>query len=200
MLGELIVKEFAGAQGQIGVIAADLTAKDTEDADKLAYNFVMTALTLAVEALPSALAIYNKKEVLSVTQPMNPRETLRKTLELTEKITIAEVKEKVLQPTQMLRLKRSMGQLAQVQTESAQKLLKLLEFEFGANEEAAKGHPSALALAKAVKSIQGPAVITVVSMMDDCEALLLTLERLREKGYSTVMVGSEGRKHANPRN
>ena len=193
MLGELIVKEFAGAQGQIGVIAADLTAKDAEDADELAYNFVMTALTLAVEALPSALAVYNRKEVLTVTQPMNPRETLKKTLELTEKITIVEVKDKVLQPTQMLRLKRSMGQLAQVQTEAAQKLLQLLEFEFEANQEAAKVHPSTLALAKAVKNIQGPAVITAVCMMDDCEALLLMLEQLREKGYSIVMVGSEGK-------
>lgn len=122
MLGELIVKEFAGAQGQVGIIVADLTAKDAEDADKLAYNFVMSALTLATEALPSALAIYNRNEVLAVTSPMNPRETLKKTLELTEKITVVEPKEKVLQPTEMRRLKRAMGQLDQVQTKSAQKL------------------------------------------------------------------------------
>ena len=63
MLGELIVKEFAGAQGQTGIIVADLTAKDLEDADILAYNFVMSALTLATESLPSALAVYNQKEI-----------------------------------------------------------------------------------------------------------------------------------------
>ena len=62
LLDELIVKEFAGAQGQVGIIVADLTAKDAEDADKLAYNLVMSTLTLATEALPSALAIYNRKE------------------------------------------------------------------------------------------------------------------------------------------
>ena len=56
MLGELIVKEFAGGQGQVGIIVADLSTKDAEEADKLAYNFVMSALTLATEALPSALA------------------------------------------------------------------------------------------------------------------------------------------------
>ena len=190
MLGELIVKEFAGAQGQVGIIVADLTAKDAQDADKLAYNFVMSALTLATEALPSALAVYNRNEVLAVTQPMNPRETLKKTLELTEKITVVEPKEKVLQPTEMRRLKRSIGQLDQMKSQSAQKLSELLKFEFDANEEAAKAHPATLALAKAVENMQGPAVITVISSMgDDSDALLLSLERLREKGYSTVMVG-----------
>ncbi len=81
MLGELIVKEFAGAQGQVGIIVADLTAKDAEDADKLAYNFVMSALTLATEALPSALAVYNRNEVLAVTtadeSSGNPKEGVR---------------------------------------------------------------------------------------------------------------------------
>jgi hypothetical protein len=35
MLGELIVKEFAGAQGQVEIIVADLTAKNAEYADHL---------------------------------------------------------------------------------------------------------------------------------------------------------------------
>ena len=155
----------------------------------------MSALTLATEALPSALAVYNRSEVLAVTQPMNPRETLKKTLELTEKITVVEPKEKVLQPTEMRRLKRSIGQLEEMKSESALRLSELLEFEFEANEEAARLHPATLALAKAVEYLQGPAVITVVSSMDDdSNALLLSLERLREKGYSTVMVGAEKKK------
>jgi len=31
MLGELIVKEFSGAQGKTGITVADLTAKDLEE-------------------------------------------------------------------------------------------------------------------------------------------------------------------------
>jgi uncharacterized protein (DUF58 family) len=195
MLGELIVKEFSGSQGQVGLIAADLTAKDAQDADRLAYNFVMSVLTLATEALASALAVYNRNEVLAVTQPINPRETLKKALELTEKIIIVESKEKVLQPTEMRRLKRSIGQLEEVKSDSARRLGKLLEFEFDANEESARLHPATLALAKAVENIKGPAVITVVSSMsDDSDALSLSLERLKEKGYRIVEVGSAQKK------
>jgi hypothetical protein len=187
MLGELIVKEFGGAQGQSVIIDADLTAKDAEDADKLAHNLVMTALTLATEALPAALAIYNHTEVLAATPPENPRETLKKTLQLTQKITITEPKEKVLEPTQIRRLRRAIGQLTQTNTESAHKLSELLKFEFEANQEAAKAHPAAQALMKAIQSTQAPAVITVASAIGyDSDVLLLTLEHLKEKGYSAV--------------
>lgn len=58
MLGELIVKEFEGSQGQTAIIVADLTAKDAQEADKLAYDFVMSALTLATESLPTALGCF----------------------------------------------------------------------------------------------------------------------------------------------
>lgn len=189
MLNELITKEYAGGQDQNTILVADLTAKDAEAADKLAYNFVMSALTLATEALPSALAVYNHDEVLAATSPMNPRETLKKALGLTEKIIIFEPKEKVLQPTEMRRLKRSIGQLSGVQSESAQKLSEVLKFEFEANQQAAKDQPASEALALVTGNMQGPALITVVSAMtDDSDALLLTLERLKEKGYSAVMV------------
>jgi uncharacterized protein (DUF58 family) len=189
MLGELIVKEFADAQWQVGIIVADLTAKDAEDADALAYNFVMSALTLATKALPSALAVYNRSEVLSVTRIMNPRETLKKTLALTEKITVVESKEKVLQPTEIRRLKRTIGQLGDKNKESILKLSEILKFELNAAEEAVKIHPSTLALAKVIENLQGPAVVILVSSMgDNSDALLLSLERLRAKGYGVVMV------------
>jgi uncharacterized protein (DUF58 family) len=197
MLGELIVKEFAGSQGLVGIIVADLTSKNASDADRLACNFVMSALTLATEALPSALAVYNRSEVIVVTQPMNPRETLKKALELTEKITIVESKQKVLQPIEMRRLKRSIGQLDGLKSDSAGRLGKLLEFEFEAKEEAARLRPATLALAKAIENLQGPAVITVVSGLDeDSDALLQSLERLREKGYRVVEVSSEQKMHS----
>jgi uncharacterized protein (DUF58 family) len=189
MLGELIVKEFSEAKGHVGIIVADLTAKDAEDADKLAYNLVMSALTLATEALPAALAVYNQKEVLAVTPQRSPRETLKKALELTEKITIVEPKEKVLQPLEMRRLKRSISQLEQAKTETAQKLKEVLELESEAYQQAAKQHPASQALMKAVQLTKVPAVITVASPMGyDSDALLLILEQLREKGYSIVMV------------
>ncbi len=189
MLNQFIVKEFSEAQGHVGVIVADLTAKDAEDADKLAYNLVMSALTLATEALPAALAVYNSHEVLAATATMSPREALKKTLELTEKITIEEPKEKVLQPLEMQRLKRSISQLKISKTETSQKLESILEFESVANMQEAKKNPAMQALMKTVKLTRSPAVITVASRISyDSDSLLLGLEQLREKGFRTVFL------------
>jgi hypothetical protein len=189
MLGQLIVKEFSSTQGHIGIVVADLTAKNPEDADALAYNLVMSTLTLATEALPAALAIYNDKEILAATPPISPREALKKTLELTEKINIVESKEKVLQSPEMRRIKRSINQLGQMKSETAGRLKEILELESDANLKAAKQNIGSQTLLNVASLTQAPAVITVASPIgSDSGALLLTLEQLREKGYSTVMV------------
>jgi uncharacterized protein (DUF58 family) len=189
MLGELIVKEFSETHGHVGIIVADLTAQNAEEADKLAYNLVMSALTLATEALPSALAVYTNKEILAASPPTSPRETLKKTLELTEKITIVESKEKVLEPPRMQLLKRSISQLGYAEGQTAQRLKEFLELESEANWQDAKQNLGAQALLRVAQLTQAPAVITVVSPLGaDSSALLLTLEQLKEKGYSTVTV------------
>ena len=185
-LGELIVKEYSGSQGQVGIILADLSARNAEDADELAYHLVMSALTYATEGVPSGLAAFNSEEVVSVVHPGNSRETLKKALTLTEKITISGIKRKVLEAPLGDRLKRSVNQLSQTNAESAQRLEELLGFESEANEETVKTHPAALALAKIVEKVKGSAVLTVVSTTDDMDDLSLVLEQMKKKGYSTI--------------
>ena len=91
----------------------------------------------------------------------------------------------------MRRLKRSIGQLETVSSESAVRLGELLKIEIEAKEEAAKLQPATLALTKAAEHFQGQAVITVISSINDqSDMLLFGLERLKEKGYSVVMVGA----------
>ena len=189
MLGELIVKQFSGSQGNVGVIVADLTAKDAEEADVLAYDLVMSALTLAREGLPSALAVYNQREVIAVTQAIDSREALKKAIELTGKISIEEYKPKVLQVVELQRIKRSIDQLSKSSMEPAQKLSQVLITEEEAHEEAAMMHPASVALSQALKSLQGPAVLTVICPPSaDSDALSFELERLKEKGYRTIVV------------
>jgi uncharacterized protein (DUF58 family) len=195
MLNELVLKEFAGFQGQPVIIAADLTARDTNEADRLAFNFVMTALTLAVEALPTTLAVYNHKEVLAATLPANPREMLKKTLKLSGSITLVEPSERVLQSAEFWRLKRSMSQLEKMETESAQSLLEILQIEHQASQKTANDQPASWALAKAVERTPPPALIAVVSSVSqDSDVLATVLWKLKEKGYGTVQVGTGQRR------
>jgi len=188
-LHELVVKEFVGAHGQPTIMVVNLVAKDIDEADRLAYNLVMSALTLARESIPTGLAAYSQKEVLVTTSPTNPRDTLKKALSLTQNILVIKPLEKTLQPPEILRLNRSIGQLERVKTESAQKLAEILQLEHKAILEAAKDHPASQALKKTVELTPPPAIITVVSLMShDADALAITLEKMREKGYKSVFV------------
>jgi uncharacterized protein (DUF58 family) len=187
MLDELIVKEFAGAQGTPTVIAAYLTAKDEQDADKLVYKVVMAALTAATESLPSGLACFNQKEVIAVSAPTNPRETLKVALQITEKTTITPQPTKIMQPPQIQKLKRTIKALNQAETKQAKGFTEILQFEYEAIQATAKRHPASEALKKCVEKTPSPATITVASTgSGDVEALAVTLEKLKERGYNIV--------------
>ncbi|MFC1966916.1 DUF58 domain-containing protein, partial [Chloroflexota bacterium] len=53
---ELVTKEFAGFHGRSAIILINLAVGDAEEADKLAYKIIATAISLARENIPVALA------------------------------------------------------------------------------------------------------------------------------------------------
>lgn len=191
LFGKLIVKEFAGAQGQNAILIADLTAKDSEEADKLAFDLVMSAYTFALESLPTALAVYNCDGVLAMSPPLNPRDALKKTLQLTEKIIVIAPSEKVLEPTKMRKIRRSISQLEQSKMDSSQRLAEVLNLEYEANQKTALNDPIGKALIKTVESILPPATITVVSSSSCNENILnVLLEKVEDKGYNIIKTES----------
>ncbi|MGD6805668.1 MAG: DUF58 domain-containing protein [Candidatus Bathyarchaeia archaeon] len=187
MLDEIIVKEFTGAHGAPVLLVADLTAKDEQSADRLVYNLVMAALTAAVEAVPAGLACYNQNEVLVATAPINPRETLKKTLQLTEKVAVAEPPLKVTQPIELCRLKKIVREISQ--KERAGRLKETLELEIQSTQMTSKIQPATLAITKSAKQTPIQAMIAVASgESGDSEALMLALEPLKTRGYNIVIL------------
>lgn len=188
-LNELIVKEYIEAKGLSTIIAVNLTVKDAEESDKLAYNLITLALTLARTAAPTALAAYNHQGVLLTTEALEPREILKRALKLERDIVIDEPVHRFLQTPDIRRLRRTMNQLEQAKTEPAQKIADLLRFENQAIQRSAKDHPAAQAITKVTAYVHTPATIAVVSGWNhDAEALLATLDRLERQGYNPISI------------
>ena len=188
-LHELIVKEYAGAHEQPAIVAANLTASSPEEADELAYTFITSALTLAEEGLPTALAAYNEREVIEAVPPINPREALKKALKLTKGIVVMKHPKRVLEPPNVRSLLRSIEQLQRLEGEPARRLSEILKFEHEALQDNARRHPVSKALEKEAKGTSPPATIIVVSLLNhDAEALSVTLENMRKRGYNTIRV------------
>ena len=122
---------------------------------------------------------------------MKFEETL-KALELTEEIVVDEPKLRVLESTKPQFLKRSISQLDRAMNEEAERISQLLKLEAEATANAAKAHPATVALNRAVKNLQGQAVVTVVSNNgEDPDALAVTLEKLTDRGFGVVSVGAK---------
>lgn len=188
-LHRLVVKEYAGAYGQPTVLAFNLSAADPEEADALAYEMISSSLTAAIEAIPTALAAYNLKDIVEATALMNPREALKTTLRLSFRISLVKTPARALQPPDPKALQRLLRQLREGRLPQAERLAGFLELEHKALKEAARGHPATLALEKVVGRVPVPATVTVVSPWNyDVEALTMTLENLEKSGYSPLKV------------
>jgi len=189
-LGELVVKEFLGAQDQPVIIGVNLAVEDVKEADEVAYSLVMSALTFAREAAPTGLAAYNMIEVLAVRPPVNPRETLKEALRLTRDIAVIDLPRVTLEPAKVQYLRRALGQLEQVEAEPARKLSEVLGLEYEAARESAQANPASLAIRKAASYAKPPATIVTISAMNhDAEALTMGLEELERKGYNIISAG-----------
>ncbi len=185
----IVKKEYTETGAQAAIIAVNLSVTDAEEADKLAFNLITTALTLAQDEIPTALAVYNHQKVILTTAAIEPRETLKHTLSLVKDITLVEFAHRFLQPPDISKLKRNITLLKQATAEPAQRLLNMLNFEFQAIEEATKNHPATLALSLATEHTTPPAIIVSVTQLNhDAEALLITTDRLSKRGFTTMPI------------
>jgi len=192
-LHEIVVKEYTEDTRQTAIIAVNLTATDAEEADKLVYNLIASALTLARRTIPTAIAAYDQEQVLAATPPLNARELVKKALQLGQKVVLTAALERYIQPPDMRQLRISLRQLKETNMAAARNLRKILELERKAIEEGAKKHPARKALNRVTARTLLPATITVISPWShDNEALWLTLEELRKKGYGSALINIKG--------
>jgi hypothetical protein len=188
-LSQLVVKEYTEAGEQAAIIAINLSVTDAEAADKLAFNLITVALTLARESIPTALAAYNHRSPILSTAITDPREILRQALSLVKEITLVEFADRHLEPSDIAKIRRSITQLRQVESEPAQRLLGVLNFEYRAIEEAARNHPATITLSTTTRQAPAPAMIFLVSQLNhDAEAIMVTAEKLARRKYTTIPV------------
>lgn len=193
-LGQLVVKEYITAsEQQAAIIAVNLSVTGAEEADKLAFNLITTALTFAYESIPTALAAYNHQEVILTTTVTNPREILKKALSLVKDITSVDLAQRYLQPPDIGKLRRNISQLKQIESEPARRLTDILNFEYRSIQESARSHPATVALLLVTRHAPVPAMIAMVSQLNhDAEALLVTTEKLSRREFTSIYVNATG--------
>jgi uncharacterized protein (DUF58 family) len=188
-LSQLIVREYQETEEQAVIIAVNLSVTDAEAADNLAFNLITVALTLAKENIPTSLAAYNHETVILCMDITDPLEMLRNTLSIVREIKVVDLNGRYLEPTSIARIRRTVKQLKEADSEPARRLMDILNFEHHFLEETAKNHPATLALSTATKQVPAPAMILLVSQLNhDAQAILVTAEKLAKRQFTTMPV------------
>jgi uncharacterized protein (DUF58 family) len=188
-LSQIIVREYQEANDRATIIAVNLSVTDAEAADNLAFNLMTVALTLAREKISALLVAYDHESVIHNTGIIEPMEMLRETLSLLREIKVVEFADRYLDPSDIAKIRRNIRQLRQADSEPAQRLLDILNFEHRSIEQEARTNPATLALVSATKQVSAPAIILLVSQLNhDVEAVLVTAEKLAKMRFNTLPI------------
>ncbi|MDD5701556.1 MAG: DUF58 domain-containing protein [Dehalococcoidales bacterium] len=184
---ELVSREYTEFQGQPAVILVNLTAGDAEEADKLAYNLVAAALTLAQEEIPAALAAYNREKVVVTTDQLDRSRLVLHCLQLVKEIEIVDNPIKYLEPPDINRLQSNLRRVSQADSPPARVLAGLLRMEYQSLSLIAKTSPCTGALSRFMDKGGSKATFVVISGYNhDAEALSFNTYILSRNGNSVI--------------
>lgn len=193
---ELISKEFLEFHGQSVIALVNLSVGNEEEADKLIYWIIITALTLARENIPTILAAYDHEKVQVVTPVLDSRRLVVQSLEISKGMVTYINPVKYLNPPDIARLRSDIGRLNFANSEASRKLASLLEIEYANLSSQARLNPSTLALLEAFLRGESQSNILVISHRNhDAVALAVNTERYSRKGNSIIPIFSAEKKH-----
>jgi hypothetical protein len=186
---ELISKEFAEFQGRPAIILINLAAGGSEEADKLGSSIIMTALSLARENIPAALASYDDSDVRLTTSLLQPQELLTQSTRTVEQMITVINPVRYLNPPDVSRLRANISRLQSVQSQSAGIMTELLRMEFKSLTQNALSNPATRALSMTLAKAERLSNIILISQRNhDAEALAFLAYDLAQKGNRVITV------------
>lgn len=184
-LGELIVREFDAALTSEALLLVNLVAEDAEEADRLVYKWIASAMTLGFEGIPASLALYDDESVRLVTGKLNAREIVSKSLEASRDVVIKPAPVRYLKPRDPLGLRADITRLKNADEPSLNGLVQFLDLELRAMAETASLSPCTAALDAATAKKGTQATVLFISARNhDVEAISMARQRMKSKGQT----------------
>lgn len=186
---ELISKEYTEFHGQTAVILINLAVTDAEEADKLAYNIIVTAISLAHEGIPAAVSAYDQENVKMTTGLLRPRELILMSLRVAKEMVSLINPVRYLAPPDVSRLRANIGRIGYGTSPASKVLLELLQMEYRNLSNQAMSHPATRALNDAFAKIDKKSNIVVISRRNhDAEALSFNTFKYQRKGNAVITI------------
>ncbi len=186
---KMITKEFVEFHGQPAVLLVNLAVGNAEEADELAQNVIITAISLAREQIPTVLAAYDHEGIKSVTSTLQPQQMVVQSLEVIKGIRMFENPTTYLYTPDISRLRSNISRLGSVEGESSKVLSQLMSIECTNLMNSVTANPATKAIYKALDNANIQSTIVVVSKLNhDANAIAVNKFLLAKRGYAIVAV------------
>lgn len=192
-LNELVVKEFISPQASSAALLVNQTVADADEADQLVYAWLLTSITLAREGIPTMLAVYNHEGVKSVTEFLDSRQVVLRSLLLSREIEFWAKPRRYLQPPDPPRIRANINKLKMLNAEALNKLIELLDMEYKALCDYAASNPATAAVSTVLAKSRSRATLVFISAENhDVEALRMAKYRLKTRNLRFAEISLEG--------
>ncbi|MFC1948719.1 DUF58 domain-containing protein [Chloroflexota bacterium] len=186
---ELISKEFTEFQGRAAINLINLAAGDAEEADILAYNIVVTAVSLAQENIPAALAAYDHEGIRLTTPLMPPQQLVLQSIKITREIATIVNPVRYLNPPDVSRLRANINRIHLAESEASKALTELLQLEYRSLDKNARLNPATQALSEVFAKADRQSTVVIISQHNhDAEALVFNTFELERRGNAVIKV------------
>jgi len=186
---ELIIKEFAELQVRSAVVLINLAVGNADEADRLAYKIIVTAISLEQENIPVALAVYDSESVKFTTTILQPRQLLLKSLQVAKEMVTFVNPVKYLNPPNPARLKANIGRIRYAESKAAKVLAQLLQLEYQSLNNNARLNPATKALSEVFTKVDRQSNIVIISHLNhDAEAFAFNTFNFTRRGNAVITV------------
>ncbi len=187
---KLISKEFDEFRGQPAVLLINLIAGNGDELDKLAYNILVTAISLGQENIPTALAVYDKEKVVMITPLLSSFQLVSYALKTVKQLSIHTNPLKYLNPPDVAKLRANISRLSNSGSAPAKKLSELLSLEYTVINNGVGGNPCTQALLQVKAKIKDRFSVVLLSQYNhDAEALSVHTYTITCNGGTVIDIG-----------
>ena len=186
---ELVTKEFMVSHGQSAVVLINLAAGNADEADELAYKIITTAISLAQENIPAALATYDHENVKLTTGTLQPQQLLISSLQVAQEMVTFINPVKYLHPPDVTRLRANISRIRFAESKASEVLLQLLQLEYKNISNNARLNPATKALSEVLAKVDKRSNIVIISHRNhDAEALSFNTFNFAKTGNAVITV------------
>ena len=186
---ELITKEFNEPYGGSAIILINLAVGNAEEADNLTYKIIVTAISLAHENIPAALAVYDHESVRLTTNLLRPRQLLLRSLQIAQEMVTFINPVKYLSSPDVARLKANINRIRFAESKASEVLAQLLQVEYNNLSNKAKLNPATRALSEVLNKVEKRSNLVVISQRNhDAEAIAFNTFSFARSGNAIIDV------------